>query len=105
MCMDSNDLKHVFVEDGKIVRTVPFTEQEVQEYHARCKQSVARVIKEHRDALLEQSDILVLPDRWESYSPEKRFAIANYRQALRDVPAKYAHAITFEQVVWPELNS
>lgn len=105
MCMDSNDLKHVFVENGKIVRTVPFTAQEVQEYHERCKQSVARTIREHRDALLLQSDLLVLPDRWESYSPEKRFAISAYRQALRDVPAKYAAATAFEQVVWPVLNS
>lgn len=103
--MDSNDLKHVFVEDGKIVRTVPFTAQEVQEYHVRCKQSVARLIKEQRDQLLADSDILVLPDRWESYSPEKRFAVSSYRQALRDLPAKYTDCTAYEQVVWPVLNS
>ena len=43
-------------------------------------------IRMKRDTLLAGSDVLVLPDRWAGYSPEKQAAVAAYRQALRDLP-------------------
>lgn len=45
-----------------------------------------RVKRQQRDILLEESDALVLPDRWASYTAEKQTALATYRQALRDFP-------------------
>jgi hypothetical protein len=43
-------------------------------------------LREIRDNLLKQSDVLVLPDRWITYSEDKKTKISNYRQALRDLP-------------------
>jgi hypothetical protein len=45
-----------------------------------------RVKRQQRDVLLDESDALVLPDRWASYTAQKQSALATYRQALRDFP-------------------
>lgn len=45
-----------------------------------------RLKRAQRNILLEESDALVLPDRWASYTAEKQTALATYRQALRDFP-------------------
>ena len=45
-----------------------------------------RLKRAQRDVLLEESDALVLPDRWASYTAEKQTTLAAYRQALRDIP-------------------
>ena len=57
-------------------------------------------IRFQRDALLLQSDVYVLPDRWASYSAEKQKAWSDYRQALRDIPQTYANP---DSVVWPTM--
>lgn len=56
------------------------------------------ILREKRDALLRESDILVLPDRWVKYTPEQQKAISDYRQALRDLPANTPDPF---KVVWP----
>ena len=43
-------------------------------------------VRAKRDELLAESDIHVLPDRWERMTPEQRKAWSDYRQALRDLP-------------------
>src|SRR5690606_14898161 len=43
-------------------------------------------VRAKRDELLAESDIHVLPDRWEQMTPEQRKAWSDYRQALRDLP-------------------
>jgi hypothetical protein len=56
-------------------------------------------LRKTRDDLLSESDIYVLPDRWNSYTEEKKTEWSSYRQALRDLPE------TVEDVfnpVWPE---
>lgn len=42
-------------------------------------------VRMKRDRLLKESDALVMIDRWDGYTAEKKSAIADYRQALRDV--------------------
>ncbi|CUW41153.1 protein of unknown function (putative phage tail fiber protein) [Magnetospirillum sp. XM-1] len=51
-----------------------------------------------RDRRLSASDIMVLPDRWEGYTPEQRAAWTAYRQALRDLPEAAANPAA---PVWP----
>lgn len=47
---------------------------------------VAKIgLRKKRDVLLNESDKFVTPDRWESYSSEKKAVISNYRQALRNI--------------------
>lgn len=71
--------------DNGVIRSE--TEQEHAAELLRLKGlSDIRVKRRERDILLDQSDTLVLPDRWASYTAEKQTAIAAYRQALRDFP-------------------
>lgn len=56
-------------------------------------------VRAKRDALLRESDIEVLPDRWALKSPEEQHAWATYRQALRDIPQSYEDPL---QVEWPK---
>src|SRR5690625_581590 len=56
-------------------------------------------VRSKRDALLQESDIEVLPDRWALMSPEEQHAWATYRQALRDIPESHEDPL---QVEWPK---
>lgn len=55
-------------------------------------------LREKRDDLLTESDIYVLPDRWNSYTDEKKNEWAVYRQALRDFPETVVDVFN---PVWP----
>ena len=55
-----------------------------------------------RTALLTQSDVNVLPDRWASMNTAIQQAWSTYRQALRDIPKTYgAPTGDPELIVWP----
>lgn len=56
-------------------------------------------VRAERARLLAASDVLVLPDRWANYTPERQADLASYRQALRDVPSQPGFPRTVE---WPE---
>jgi hypothetical protein len=58
-----------------------------------------RGVRDRRDTLLTQSDILVLPDRWAAYTDEKRTALSTYRQALRNITTQSDPS----SIVWPTL--
>lgn len=55
-------------------------------------------VRGKRDRLLRESDIAVLPDRWEAMTPEERSAWAAYRQALRDIPQSHSEPLDID---WP----
>lgn len=55
-------------------------------------------VRAKRDELLIESDIEVLPDRWEAMTPEERTAWAAYRQALRDIPQSHSEPLDID---WP----
>ena len=59
-----------------------------------------RQVRKERDKLLVESDSLVLPDRWSSYSTTKKSKISTYRQELRDIPQQDGFPTN---VVWPTL--
>jgi len=54
-------------------------------------------IRDRRNLLLTQSDILVLPDRWATYTEERQTALSTYRQALRDITTQSDPS----NIVWP----
>ena len=62
-------------------------------------EEIASFLRARRNELLAQSDIYVLPDRWESYSAETRAAWSAYRQALRDLPETFKDS---SDPIWPE---
>ena len=54
--------------------------------------------RQHRDLLLKESDVYVLPDRWASMTSEQQAAWSAYRQALRDLTSQSG----FPQAIdWP----
>ena len=55
--------------------------------------------RNQRDILLTKSDILVLPDRWATYTEERQTALSTYRQALRDITTQSDPS----NIVWPTL--
>jgi hypothetical protein len=58
---------------------------------------VWRRVRNQRNALLTQSDVLVLPDRWATYTEERQTALSVYRQALRDITTQADP----NNIVWP----
>jgi hypothetical protein len=47
------------------------------------------VVREKRNQLLTESDVMVMPDRWNAMTSEEQTAWAVYRQELRDIPQTY----------------
>jgi hypothetical protein len=58
----------------------------------------AAKIRARRDRMLQDSDVIVLPDRWAAMTTEQQQAWTIYRQALRDVTAQSGFPWTIE---WP----
>jgi len=59
-------------------------------------------LRKKRDDLLTESDIYVLPDRWNSYTEEKRVEWSAYRQTLRDLPDTVVDVFN---PIWPVMPS
>lgn len=81
------------------VQEIPFTEEEEIEFENARIAKEWESLREHRNIMLQQTDSMVLPDRWERLKPEQRKAWSDYRQALRDLPANVGDP---RQIVWPE---
>lgn len=80
------------------VKLVPFTEEEEIAFeNARIEREWSS-LREHRNMVLATTDSMVLPDRWERLSPEKKKEWSDYRQALRDLPLNTEDP---RQIVWP----
>lgn len=60
-------------------------------------------VRRYRNEFLNDSDIYVMPDRWDSYTEEKKSEWKTYRQTLRDLPQIYANNI--HSVVYPQMPS
>jgi hypothetical protein len=88
---DTKELFDRMVSSNNVAAFIPPTQEELNE-----EQMI--IVRAKRNRLLSQSDILVFPDRWISYTPEKQAAISQYRQALRDLPENITDPFN---VTWP----
>lgn len=77
------------------------TEEQIQEMKKGLEVSFWFDLRENRNKLLKESDVLVLPDRWESYTQEYKDKISKYRQDLRDLPQNTSY-IEGRDPVYPE---
>lgn len=91
---DTKELFDRMVKSGKVEPYIPPTQEELND-------SQMELVRAKRDALLKESDILVLPDRWATYTTVRQKQIADYRQALRDLPENITDPF---KVVWPVLE-
>lgn len=105
-----NENKPVFVSSSYIIEedrvrevviTRDKTPEEIEEDENKELEMQWYQVRSQRDEMLKQSDLLVLIDRWESLSTERKEEIRNYRQALRDIPETFQDPT---QVVWPNLS-
>jgi hypothetical protein len=89
--------------EDKVVETFITRDKTQEELNAETEQEIINKwteVREQRNELLKQSDILVLIDNWESLSLERQNEIRNYRQALREIPQTFQSPF---EVVWPSL--
>lgn len=56
------------------------------------------VVRANRDALLKQTDVKVLADRWSTLTDTEKSEISTYRQQLRDIPQTFTKP---QDVIWP----
>lgn len=86
----------LFLDDGVVREATP---EELAVMDARAAVEVmASEARVRRNRLLMASDVLVLADRWASYTDEQRSEIGAYRAALRDIPEQESFP---DDIVWP----
>lgn len=74
--------------------------EEIQIFKEKQNYLKWQEVRKDRNDLLEQSDKLVLADRWEKLSDLERQKLSNYRQLLRDLPSQHTDP---EQIKFPTL--
>lgn len=84
------------------MKEVPFTESENSEYELLRFEEAVVAVRLQRNYLLRESDIFVLPDRWDSYTEEQKNAWKDYRQALRDLPTTITNPFEINWPIKPE---
>jgi hypothetical protein len=90
--------------DDKVVETVITRDKTKEEITIEKQNEIKnqlQIIRENRNNLLKESDILVLIDKWETYTEEKKQKIKTYRQELRDLPNNIKDPFS---VTFPVLN-
>lgn len=88
------DIPPTLKEDGKV-----YTVQVVQKTKSEIDNEKFIEVRNIRNELLNQSDVYVMIDRWETYTDSKKNEWRTYRQSLRDLPQTYANNI--HSVVYP----
>ena len=83
---DVNEENHTIT---KTYTVIPFSEQEL-----------SLIARQKRDHLLQQTDVLTLADRWESYDDATRELIRTHRTSLRDIPQQENFPY---DIIWPNL--
>lgn len=83
--------------DGEYVQKYEYTPYSTETLEQN-RQTLALSIRKERDILLVESDKKVFSDLWEKMSEVEKEQIANYRQALRDVPEQENFPLSVE---WP----
>lgn len=58
-------------------------------------------VREKRNALLKESDVYVMSDRWDTYTVDMKKLWSDYRQKLRDLPEDFSDRL--DNIFWPTL--
>ena len=97
---DDSAKKFLFKDSEGIIREATKEELKIKDEQFELASTVQQV-RNQRDILLQQSDSLVLPDRWAGYSSEKQAIISKYRQDLRDLTNQEGFPLNVEFPVLP----
>ena len=85
----------------EIVITRDKTLEEINEELEKETEQKWEEVRNKRNQLLNESDFLLLLDRWNTFSTEKQNEILSYRQTLRDLPQNFQNP---DEIVWPNLS-
>lgn len=77
----------VIAHPDKTFEIIKRTPEEIENMNQELQMQFLPSLREARDNLLKETDVLVFPDRWITYSEDKKTKISDYRQALRDLPS------------------
>ena len=75
--------------DNKVIETIITRDKTVEEIQTEADALLFQqwtTIRNQRDQLLQESDKLVVADKWEELSLEEKRKLSDYRKALRDLP-------------------
>lgn len=97
--------KYVLVDSNKRVNNIEHTEENyalfvkpfLDSFNLAKQEQTAAAIRSKRDALIAETDFLLMPDY--PISDEEQLAVMAYRKSLRDVPQQEGFPFIVE---WPE---
>jgi hypothetical protein len=83
----------------EIITTRNKTQEEIDNENLVDLQNKWRCIRIERNNLLKESDIEILPDKWDEMDSNLKALWSNYRKALRDIPQINSNP---DDIIWPE---
>jgi|688.fasta_scaffold470004_2 hypothetical protein len=89
------------IEDNVIKEIITSRDKTQEEIEGENNQSIIdkwSTIRVIRNNLLRESDVEILPDKWEEMDLPNKTAWANYRKHLRNIPQTFLNP---DDVVWP----
>jgi hypothetical protein len=89
--------------DGEWTEQFIVTPMTAQEKNDR-KPYFAETLRIQRNQLLKESDLLVMNDRWETWTQEQKDAITHYRKALRDLTKQPLFPLSVQWATKPILE-
>lgn len=91
-----------YIIEENVVKEIITTRDKTQEEIDRENQSTIEVkwhsIRNKRNNLLKESDIEIMPDKWENMDLSVKAAWSLYRLQLRDIPQTFSNP---DEVIWP----
>jgi hypothetical protein len=82
----------------EIIATRDKTQEEIDRENQSTIESKWHSVRIKRNNLLKESDIEILPDKWENMNPDLRASWSLYRLQLRDIPQTFSSS---DEIIWP----
>lgn len=82
----------------EIITTRDKTQEEIDNDIQSTIQGKWHSVRIKRNNLLIESDIEILPDKWEHMNVQEKESWSKYRKELRDIPQSFFNA---DEIIWP----
>lgn len=82
----------------EIITTRDKTTEEIEKENQSQIEMKWHSVRFKRNNLLKESDIEILPDKWEIMDVEAKSLWSNYRKQLRDIPQIFSNP---DEIIWP----
>lgn len=82
----------------EIITTRDKTQEEINNENQSTIESMWQSARIKRNNLLRESDIEILPDKWENMDLDVKASWSLYRRQLRDIPQIFSNP---DEIIWP----